>query len=113
MTASPGSRPPFQCRVQLDRDIVRVCPIGELDIATTDEVHARLAELREAGFDRLILDLREATFIDATALRLVLRWHERSRRERFGFALIHGPDPVRRVFEIAGLMNQLRYLDTD
>lgn len=113
MTSDPTTPPPFQCLVKPDRDLVRVCPIGELDIATAGEVQARLDELRQAGLDRLVLDLRRTTFIDSTGLRVVIAWHERSRRERFGFALVQGPDPVRRVFEIAGLSDQLRFLDAE
>jgi anti-sigma B factor antagonist len=101
---------PFECCVEPRRDVVYVSPLGELDIATATEVETRLQEIRAAGFDRLILDLHETTFIDSTGLHLVLDWHERARRERFAFALIRGPDAVQRVFEASGIASTLRFL---
>jgi anti-anti-sigma factor len=104
---------PFECQVEPDRDVVWVRPVGELDIETVAKVQARLQELRSAGFDRLVLDLRQTTFIDSSGLHLAIQWHQRARRERFGFALVQGPEPVRRVFDAAGLKGRLRFLDID
>jgi anti-anti-sigma factor len=86
--------------------------VGEFDLATAPEVDERLEQLRGAGFDRFIVDLRQTSFIDSADIRLAVAWHERSRREQFGFALVHGPKSVRWAFEISGLENTLRFLDT-
>jgi anti-anti-sigma factor len=113
MTEEAGMPSPFECQVESRRDVVSVCPVGELDIATVGEVDAQLAEVRQAGFDRLLLDLRETTFIDSSGLRLAVAWHKRSHRERFVFALVQGPDAVRHVFKMTGLIGRLTFLDPE
>jgi anti-sigma B factor antagonist len=111
MTSEPGAPPPFDCRVEPDRDTVWIRPVGEIDMATAAEVQARLDEVLEVGFTRLVLDLRETTFMDSTGLHLVITWQQRSRAERFAFAVVQGPEPIRRVFEVAGAMEQIRFID--
>jgi anti-anti-sigma factor len=71
--ADPSSE--FRVEVEPDRDAVRVCPIGEIDLSTVGQVRAQLDELRSAGFSRLILDLRRATFLDSSGVRLALDAH--------------------------------------
>jgi anti-anti-sigma factor len=56
--------------VQPERDVVRVCPRGEIDIDTVGAVRSQLDELVGAGFTRVVLDLRDTTFLDSTGLRL-------------------------------------------
>jgi anti-sigma B factor antagonist len=102
---------PLECRVDSRGDTAYVAAIGELDIDTAPEVQSRLQEVRAAGFESLVLDLRGTTFIDSTGLWLALEWHERARRERFGFALIQGPEAVRRVIDVAGIRSLLNFVE--
>ena len=51
--------------------MVRVCPIGEVDVDTVGVVRAQLDELTVAGFTHVILDLRDVTFLDSSGLHLV------------------------------------------
>ena len=62
------------CEVEPHRDAAHVMPVGELDLGAVPMVEARLSELYEAGFRRLVLDLRRVTFLDVAGLRLVLKW---------------------------------------
>jgi anti-anti-sigma factor len=109
----PPERPAFACRLASDRDAVRLRVAGELDIETVARVHARLDELRASGADRIVLDLRDTRFVDSAGLELAVLWHRRSLRERFGFALVPGPGAVHRVFEAAGLVGRLRFIEPD
>ena len=63
---------PFRVAVLPNRDEVRVCPIGELDLATVPLVDSELAELWSRGFARLVLDLRDVCFLDSTGIRMLL-----------------------------------------
>ena len=56
----------FRCEVVPERDVVRVCAIGSLDMATTPVLEQQLEELRDAGFRRLIIDLGRLSFMDST-----------------------------------------------
>jgi anti-anti-sigma factor len=94
-------------------DAVWVRPVGELDLATAEEVDLRLGDLRADGCDRLVIDLRGTTFIDSSAVNLLVTWHQRALRERFGVAVVGGPPAVQRVFEISGMYKVLRFVDGD
>jgi anti-sigma B factor antagonist len=76
---------------------VVVAPVGEIDLATVDELAQALAAAREEG-QSIVLDLREVSFMDSAGLRLVL---EASRES--GFAVVRGPREVQRIFDLVGL----------
>jgi anti-sigma B factor antagonist len=100
----------FRVEVEPDRDAVRVCPIGELDLSTVSEVRAQLDELRSAGFRRLILDLRGTTFMDSSGVRLALDANATSAADGTRFAIVPGPPEVQRTFEVAGLSDRLPFI---
>ncbi len=103
---------PFRVDIAPDRDAVRVCPVGELDLATVGRVGAHLDELAAAGFKRVVLDLRGATFLDSTGLRLIVGAHRSSADDGWELAIVPGPDVVQRVFDIAGLTAHLPFVDS-
>lgn len=88
---------------------MNVIPHGEIDLASAPELHDRIRELRESGFDRIVLDLRHVTFMDSTGLRVVLDWDETARRDGMTFELLPGPDNVQRLFEITGVLERLQF----
>jgi anti-sigma B factor antagonist len=96
--------------VEPDRDAVRVCPIGDIDLSTVGEVRARLDELRSVGFSCLILDLRRATFLDSSGVRLVLAARRASAVDGTEFAIVPGPPAVQHTFEVAGLSDRLPFI---
>jgi anti-anti-sigma factor len=99
----------FSVEVHPERDSVRVVPVGELDIATVGEIDARLRELNRAGFRHLVLDLRQLTFMDSSGLRMILEWDGRARRDGISFAVSPAPAAVQRMFEVAGVLDQLPF----
>ena len=101
----------FFVEVAPERDAVRICPVGEIDLGTVGEVRAELERLRQAGCQRLILDLRSTTFVDSTGLRLALDIHAASAADGFDFALHPGPPAVQHTFEIAGLSQSLPFIE--
>ena len=100
---------PFRCDVEAEHGGVRVAPHGELDLATAPELERRLRELRESGFDRVVLDLRDVDFMDSTGLRLVMREDAAARADGREFALIAGPPGVMRIFEVACVVDRLAF----
>jgi anti-sigma B factor antagonist len=107
--APPSRVPRFGLAVVPDRERVRVVPTGDLDLATADQVWDEIERLREAGFDRIVLDLRQLTFMDSTALRLIVRARNTALKDGFEFALIDGAEPVCRVLDITGLREHLTF----
>lgn len=108
----PAGRPlrggaEFRISLHPERDCVRVVPVGELDVATAPEVGARLRELREVGFVRIVLDLRELDFLGSAGLRLLVQEHELARRDGHEFTLIAGTPATQRAIELCGLLEHL------
>ncbi len=100
---------PFRVEVQPNRDLVRVVPIGELDLATVGELAAQLRELRDAGFKHFVLDLRRLEFIDSSGLHLILQLDSDARKETYEFAIIAGPPAIHRLFELTGAAEHLPF----
>jgi anti-sigma B factor antagonist len=94
---------PFRIDVEPERDVVRVCPHGDVDLATIHEISKQIDELRSRGFGRVVLDLRGATFLDSTGLHLALELTRSSQAQGWEFALIEGPPEVQRAFEVTGV----------
>ena len=112
-TAGQAIEPPFHVDVELEREFVRVCPSGEIDIATTGSVRERIADLMTEGFRCILVDLREATFLDSTGLRLMVDLDASSCTAGWRFAIIVGPAEVRRAFEVSGLLARLPFVDAN
>jgi anti-sigma B factor antagonist len=110
--ASPAPiPPPFRCETHRGSGQARVCPIGELDIATVPEVDHRLRALHDAGEEHLVLDLRDVSFMDSSGLRLILSWHERVAGEAADFRIIRGNEVVERVFETTRVRDLLSFTE--
>jgi anti-sigma B factor antagonist len=103
---------PFRCDVEPARDRVNVIPRGEIDLATAPELDARLRELHQSGFDRLLLDLRHVTFMDSTGLRLLLNWDAAARQNGLTFQIVPGPPLVQRLFEITGVQDRFHFVSS-
>lgn len=96
---------PFAVDVQPQRDVVRVAPVGEIDLATVGLLRERIGELLSAGFSRLTLDLQGVTFMDSTGLRLVLELVHASRDDHWELSVIEVPYSVQRVFALSGVLD--------
>jgi anti-anti-sigma factor len=94
---------PFRCDVVPDRDVVRLEPVGELELATIAEVEGPLHELLAAGFRAIVLDLAAVTFIDSAGLRSVVLAREAAAAHGATLSVLPGPPPVQRAFELSGL----------
>ena len=107
--ADPPRRPapPFRVDVHPERDVVRVAPVGELDLATAGLLEHELRELRSAGFDHVVLDMRALTLIDSSGIRVVLAEHRFAATSNHEFSLISGPPAIQRALELCGVLGLL------
>ncbi len=80
---------------------------GELDLATAPDLRERLGAALDSGMTRIVVDLREVTFMDSIGLAAVL--HVRKRLLADGrLALVVAPDSYAQlVLEIAGMPRAL------
>lgn len=89
------------------QDIAMVAPAGDIDIATAPLLREQLDELLGAGTRRVLVSLRNVTFIDSTGLAVLV-----SRARRFHAAggmlsLVGASAQVARFLQIARLMDVL------
>jgi anti-anti-sigma factor len=96
--------------VRTERELVRVCPFGEVDIDTVDRIREQLENATATGARHVVLDLRGVSFLDSTGLRLVLAADAASREQGWEFGLIGGPPDVQRVFDLTGSRARLPFL---
>ncbi len=106
----PDTNHKFQLEVEPERDAVRVCPQGEVDLATAGAIREKFEEMSALGFRRVVLDLRGVTFLDSTGVRLALELLESSRAAEWEFAVIDGPTRVQRIFELTGVRSVIPFI---
>jgi anti-sigma B factor antagonist len=101
----------LRCDVTPERDLVRVRPVGALDLFTAPVLRAKVDELRAAGFKRVLLDLSELEFMDSSGVHLTLELDAEARSDGFTFALVPGPEPVQRVFALTETIERLPFTE--
>jgi anti-sigma B factor antagonist len=79
---------------------------GELDLGSVDLVVTHLRGPALDGRSRVIVDLRELAFIDATGLHALLDAGEAARSAGKRLALVAGSSRLHRVFVLAGLVER-------
>ncbi|HEX8856915.1 MAG TPA: STAS domain-containing protein [Thermoleophilaceae bacterium] len=98
----------FDVKTSEQDGAVRLELSGELDISSAARAEAELRRAEEAKPELIVLDLRRLAFMDSTGLRLVVGADLRAREEGRRFAIVQGPDAIRRVFEITRLAERLQ-----
>src|SRR3954447_24064469 len=84
---------------------------GELDLYNAEDVRAALLECCAEDPSVLVLDLAEVTFIDSTALGVLIEARSRL-ADRDGFRLAAPGLEVRRALEVSGLDKHFSVHDT-
>ena len=80
-------------------------PRGDLDIATVPRL-SEAVERERADGDRLVLDLRGLAFLDTSGMRYLVEQHSNG-----DLTLVRGTRAVQRIFAIAGLDEELSWVD--
>ena len=81
---------------------------GELDLATAPLLKERLEEAEAAEATNVVIDLDQVEFMDSTGLHVLLaRFLEHRNGTRY--SLTQGSPQVRRLFEVAGVMDRLPF----
>lgn len=83
----------------------RVCvvaPTGELDLYTCPEFENELTRVISNGAERVVVDLTQTTFIDSTALGVLLEALETLRARDGRLSVVSADVTILRVFEVTG-----------
>jgi anti-anti-sigma factor len=84
---------------------------GELDLATCHLLREGIVSALGSDARKIVLDLRDLTFMDSTGLRAVLAAEREARDQNKELAIIRGPRAVQRVFELTSLDSKLPFVD--
>jgi anti-sigma B factor antagonist len=105
MASIRATFPSFDLTVERRDTVTTVVVSGELDLATAPELAAAVARHHDARL--LVLDLTAVTFIDSSAVRVLIE-AERSRAGAgLRVAVLAGEGPVRRMLGLCGLEGRL------
>ncbi|MGZ4334153.1 MAG: STAS domain-containing protein [Gaiellaceae bacterium] len=91
--------------------VVVVSLAGELDLYNAEEIRASLLDALAAEPQLLVVDLQEVTFIDSTALGVLIEARSRM-ADRNGFRLAAPGLEARRALEVSGLDRHFQVHDT-
>jgi anti-sigma B factor antagonist len=103
----------FRCTLRdggLDAAWVRVA--GDLDIATAPQLERTLCEA-ESRARRVVLDLRELTFLDSSGVHAIVDASSRASAAGRRLVLIRGPSQVDRVLALTKASDVLEIVDLD
>lgn len=92
-----------------DDGVVTVTLRGELDLGSIGALEERLSAAEEAAPRRIVLDLAGLSFIDSSGLRVLLLADGRAREHGRELLLTPAGETVRRVFEMTGALDLLRF----
>lgn len=76
---------------------------GEVDMYTAPQLKKELLDLLDKGVTRVVVDLSAVTFIDSTALGVLIGGVRRAHAADGAMALVVTGRPVQRVLSITGL----------
>ena len=100
----------FQARSERLRDGTRIVAVaGELDLYTAPELEQALLAIDGA---RAVVDLSECTFIDSTALALLVEANSRLGYPQARLSIVAAAAEIRRPFELTGLDRRFAFYPT-
>jgi anti-sigma B factor antagonist len=96
----------------LTGEVALLSVAGELDLYTAERLQARIDEAGAVGADTVLVDLSEVSFVDSTALAVLVRESKRLEGRGGSLALVTNDPRTRRVVEVTGLNRVLRTFAT-
>jgi anti-sigma B factor antagonist len=88
-------------------DAIHLMAQGEVDVLTAQKLAAALVRLLHNTSGDVVVDLSETLFLDSAGLHVLLNAQRRLTRRNRRLRVICGPGPVRRVIELARLLDTL------
>lgn len=85
---------------------------GEIDVASAPELRTQLHELCIEGTSTVVVDLRAVTFLDSSALGVLVGALRRCRENDSNFLLIIDSPRLLKIFEITGLTSVFQISET-
>ena len=94
-----------------ENEIVVLEVKGEVDAYTAKVLDKSLMDLLDQGQLRIVMDVSEVSFISSAGIRAILYAHRKAVQLGGEIRLVRPTDHIRRIFEIAGLLELLEIND--
>ena len=95
-----GSEPVFTTRTESRNRVANMALVGELDIASIPMLEEDLAPVEGDGVVSIVLDLRELTFLDGSAVHALVAAHQRARANGHRLVVVGADQRSKRLFEL-------------
>lgn len=102
---------PFTIRTDELDDATVLRLAGDLDMAGVPALNEALEPAQRAHPSRLVVDLRQLTFLDSMGLSALIAAHTAGRDGDVEIAFVRGDPVVHRVFEITKMDERLEWVD--
>jgi anti-sigma B factor antagonist len=94
----------FEVNEQVTGDVPVVAVVGEIDVATAPTLAEHLGVHEEAGAGTVVVDLLGVSFLDSTALGVLVGSFKRLRESGGTLKLVIAEPRILKVFEITDLI---------
>lgn len=85
---------------------------GELDLLSCPIIEQEFERSFETDAELIMVDLRRLEFMDSTGLHRLVTAQQRCLQTGRRFAVIRGPEQVQRLFELTGIGEVLKLVDS-
>ena len=93
-------------------DVAGAALMGEIDLDTVAQLRSSLEDFETQGVVRLVLDMHETSYVNSSALAVLVRFADNYREKGGGIALAGVSSRVKIPFEMLGLLSYFRFYDT-
>jgi anti-sigma B factor antagonist len=94
---------PFELSASERHGVSVLAVRGEVDVATSPQLHERLEAMAQEGTTMAVVDLTEVSFVDSTALGVLVTGAKRLREGGGDLRLVVTEPHIAKVFTITGL----------
>lgn len=110
-TSGPDGRN-FDVRSERSNGDAQVSVLGDLDLSVIGSLDREMQRAEASDASRIVLDLGELEFLDASGIRLLLHLSARSRSNGGRLRITRARSPqVQRVIDLTGAGDVLPFLD--
>ena len=106
----------METAMQIERSVLQDAVVvrmeGRFEFGTRHEYKRLIGQIVQEGHRRLVLDLEGVTFLDSSALGLLLLTHQNFKLKNGNFSLVKPTGYVRQVLELANLPRVIPVYDS-
>lgn len=104
----------FEVSLRAGCGTVLIEPLGELDIASVSRLADAFESLADHPHraDRVVLDLRGLTFMDATGIHELIRRDNEAPGNRYDLAVIRGGASIDRLISLTAIDKRLAFVES-